>query len=89
MAWDACVREVAEETGLRVRVVRYAGRVRRAGPSGVCYEIDDYVCSVIGGQLRAGDDATEARWVTRAGLAELDIVPELVATLSEWGVLPF
>ena len=26
----ACVREVAEETGLRVEVVRYAGRVERA-----------------------------------------------------------
>lgn len=85
---DACVREVAEETGLRVRVVRYAGRVHRPGPGGVCYEIDDYVCSAIGGRLRAGDDASEARWVTRAGLAELQTVPDLVGTLSEWGVMP-
>jgi 8-oxo-dGTP diphosphatase len=44
----ACVREVAEETGLQVRVVRFAGRVERAGPGAVRYDIDDFVCTVIG-----------------------------------------
>jgi ADP-ribose pyrophosphatase YjhB (NUDIX family) len=84
----ACVREVAEETGLRVRVLRLAGRVERAAPDGGIYVIDDFVCSLEGGQLRAGDDATDARWVTPAELAELDLVPELYATLAGWGVLP-
>jgi ADP-ribose pyrophosphatase YjhB (NUDIX family) len=84
----ACVREVAEETGLRVTVVRWAGQVERAAPGGGVYVIDDFVCSVVGGELRAGDDATDARWVTRAELGDLDLVPGLYATLDEWGVLP-
>ncbi len=84
----ACVREVAEETGLDVEVVRSAGRVTRDGPAGVVYDIEDFVCSVRGGQLQAGDDALEARWVTRAELADLDLATGVVDALAEWGVLP-
>lgn len=84
----ACVREVAEETGLRVEVERRAGSVVLAGPQGVLYDVDDYVCRVVGGTLRAGDDATDARWVTRADLAVLPLAPGLVEALGEWGVLP-
>jgi 8-oxo-dGTP diphosphatase len=84
----ACVREVAEETGLVVHVVRRAGRVRRAGPDGVGYDIEDFVCSVVGGELRAGDDAAEARWVSHTELASLDLVPGLVEALESWDALP-
>jgi ADP-ribose pyrophosphatase YjhB (NUDIX family) len=84
----ACVREVAEETGLRVTVVRLAGRVERAAPGGAIYVIDDFVCALEGGELRAGDDANDARWVTRAELVELDLVPDLYETLDAWSVLP-
>jgi 8-oxo-dGTP diphosphatase len=87
-ATAACVREVAEETGLEVTVVRRAGRVERAAPGGGIYMIDDFVCTLDGGELRAGDDAIDARWVTRAELVGLDLVPELYAALDEWGVLP-
>lgn len=84
----ACVREVEEETGLVVRVVRRAGRVRRAGPGGVGYDIEDFVCSVEGGELRAGDDAAEVRWVPHAELASLDLVPGLLDALASWETLP-
>jgi ADP-ribose pyrophosphatase YjhB (NUDIX family) len=40
----ACVRELAEETGLTVRVSRWAGRVIRPAPDGHRYLIDDFVC---------------------------------------------
>ncbi len=80
---DACVREVAEETGLAVVVRRHAGQVVRGA-----YRIDDYVCEVAGGRLRAGDDAAEARWVTRAELAGLSLVPQLWETLAGWAALP-
>lgn len=83
----ACAREVREETGLTVRVLRSVGRVQRTG-AGVVYDIEDFVCSVTGGTLRAGDDATEARWVTLAGLDSLPLVPGLAAALGEWGCLP-
>lgn len=84
----ACVREVAEETGLVVRVLRPAGRIELAAPGGGSYDVEDFVCEPVGGQLRAGDDATDARWVTRAQLAELELAPGLFATLAEWGLLP-
>jgi 8-oxo-dGTP diphosphatase len=79
----ALVREMAEETGLRIAPGALVGRVRR-GP----YAIADYRCEVLGGTLRAGDDAADARWVCRAGLAELPLVDGLVEMLTAWGALP-
>jgi len=84
----ACVRELAEETGLAVRVDRLAGRVLRAAPGGHRFVIDDYLCTVLGGELRAGDDAIEAGWFDRASFDRLPLVPELAATLAGWGLLP-
>jgi ADP-ribose pyrophosphatase YjhB (NUDIX family) len=86
-AVEACVREVAEETGLAVRVVRWAGRVERPAPDGGVYVIDDYVCEVVGGSLRAGDDAVDVRWCPVGELAGLDLVPGLVDALTGWDVL--
>jgi 8-oxo-dGTP diphosphatase len=87
-AADACVREVAEETGLNVEILRLAGRVELDGPTGRVYDVEDFVCSVVGGSLRAGDDADDARWVQRDELDGLDIVPDLLATLRRWDVFP-
>lgn len=87
-AREACVREIAEETGLQVRIERHAGQVLRPGTEGVVYQIDDYVCSLVGGTLQAGDDAAQARWVTRADLVGLDLVPGLLEALTEWDALP-
>jgi len=80
---DAVVREMAEETGLVVRPGALIGRVRR-GP----FTIADYRCSVVGGTLRPGDDATEARWCDAATLTSLPLVPLLYDTLREWDALP-
>ncbi|HET6259382.1 NUDIX domain-containing protein [Pseudonocardia sp.] len=79
----ALVREMAEETGLVVRPGPLVGRVLRGR-----YAIADYRCTVIGGELRAGDDALDARWCDAAALAELPLVEHLVETLTEWDVLP-
>jgi 8-oxo-dGTP diphosphatase len=84
----ACVREVAEETGLRVRVTRLAGRVERAGSAGTVYDIEDFVCVLEGGTLAAGDDAADAMWATRADLDALPLVPGLLEALREWDCLP-
>jgi 8-oxo-dGTP diphosphatase len=85
---EACVREVGEETGIRVRVVRFAGRVERNGPRDVIYDIDDYVCRADPQLPRAGDDASDARWVTLADLDDLELAPQLRQTLSAWNCLP-
>ena len=84
----AVVRELAEETGLRVEPGPLVGSVARAGPDGVTYDIHDYAATVTGGELRAGDDAREARWVAGDELRRLPTTAGLIETLSGWGVLP-
>lgn len=84
---DAAVRECAEETGLRVRVVRPAGQVDIDG-DGVGYEIHDFVCELVGGIPRAGDDAADVRWVSAAELRELPLAPGVLECLTRWDCLP-
>ncbi len=80
---EAVVREMAEETGLVVEPGALVGRVRR-GP----FAIADYRCAVVGGTLRAGDDATDARWCDAGALTDLPLVPLLYDTLQQWEALP-
>jgi ADP-ribose pyrophosphatase YjhB (NUDIX family) len=87
-AADACVREIAEETGLTVRIVRHAGQVEREAPDGGVYVIDDFVCRPLGGSLRAGDDASDVRWVSAGELATLTLAAGLRDALAEWDLLP-
>ena len=84
----AAVRETREETGLAVEAGAVVGRVLRPGPGGVTYAIDDVACTLVGGFLRAGDDAADARWVGAAELAVLPVTDGLVEALTGWGVLP-
>lgn len=79
----ALVREMREETGLEIVPGPLIGRVQR-GP----FAIADYRCTVVGGELRAGDDASDARFVDRAALEALPLVDLLLVTLTDWGVLP-
>jgi 8-oxo-dGTP diphosphatase len=79
----ALVREMAEETGLLVRPGELVGRVRRGH-----FDIGDYRCTVLGGELRAGDDAADARWCDAAELAALPLVDQLADTLAAWDALP-
>ena len=88
---DATVREVAEETGVRVRVGRLAGSVERAAPGGGVYLINDYVCEAYDddrGAVRAGDDADDAGWFTPDEVRALETSPGLVEALTSWGLFP-
>ncbi len=50
--------------------------------------IRDYAATARGGSLVAGDDATDARFVTRDELAALPTTDLLIETLTEWAALP-
>jgi ADP-ribose pyrophosphatase YjhB (NUDIX family) len=84
---EALVREMLEETGLTVEPGRLLGRVRRPGLGGDVIDIRDYAAAVIGGTLRPGDDAADARWFCREDLGTLAVTEGLLEVLTEWGVL--
>jgi 8-oxo-dGTP diphosphatase len=82
---EAAVREVREETGLRVRLgpVVWTGEVIDAGtPPAWHYTLVDFVGFPAGGRLAAGDDAVEARWATPTEALQLDLVPTMSSLLE-------
>lgn len=85
-------RELREECGLdATQVGPLVGSVEipdELDPDRV-FVVADYRCEVIPDAApRAGDDATEARFVTLAELDDLDLVPGLRASLAAWNTLP-
>ncbi|MBZ5547289.1 MAG: NUDIX hydrolase [Acidobacteriia bacterium] len=70
---EATVREAREESGLVVETVDMLGvyeRVIRSDDGRVRYHyvLIDFLCRPIAGELKAGSDASEARWFTTEDL---------------------
>ena len=84
---EALVREMREETGLVIEAGQLIGTVRRPARDGGVLDIRDYAATVIGGTLRAGDDAADVRWVAPGELESLPLTEGLVEALTSWGVL--
>jgi 8-oxo-dGTP diphosphatase len=84
---EAARREVREETGLDVEVQEVLGGVEIPHGDNV-YDVADFAATVRGvvPPLAAGDDASEARWVTADELSDLPTTPQLIPTLAGWGV---
>jgi ADP-ribose pyrophosphatase YjhB (NUDIX family) len=84
---DAARREVFEETGLHVRVDALAGAFTLGN-----FTIRDYRCTLTGGTLAAGDDASAVRFVDAAEFGRLDatgaLTTGLAETLRSWDALP-
>ncbi|HEU5231507.1 MAG TPA: NUDIX hydrolase [Terriglobales bacterium] len=85
---DAIVREVLEETALRVEVaalVEVFERILRDNQSRVQYHyvLLDYRCCVASGEAYAGSDVSEVRWVTLDELELLSVAPETCAVIRK------
>jgi 8-oxo-dGTP diphosphatase len=88
---SAIIREVAEETGLRVNVSRflgYADGIERDPEGKVRYHyVILYVqAEVAAGTLRPGDDAAEAEWVTVAEARRLPLTDAVERCLAWVGL---
>ena len=85
---NAVRREVLEETGLEVKplgVLEIFERIIRSAEGGAEYHyvLLDYICSVTGGTLCAGDDASNVQWVERRALKDLDITEGTLAVIEK------
>jgi 8-oxo-dGTP diphosphatase len=87
-AEQALAREVAEETGLVVKVGALAGEVLLDGPGDTIYAVRDFFVTPTGGTESAGDDATDLAWVPFADMGKYPLTDGLFETLTSWGVLP-
>jgi ADP-ribose pyrophosphatase YjhB (NUDIX family) len=68
------VREVREETGLEIRVVRFL-EISRVEAEGFAYDIHEHLCAPLDetAPLFPGDDAADARWASREELVALGV----------------
>lgn len=82
---DAVAREVAEETGLEVEVGPVIGVFEILADELHAVSIDHRVHAV-GGQLSAGDDATDVAWMSRSELEAADVTEDLLTFLDEHGI---
>ena len=84
---EALVREVHEETGLRIQVERflyYQDAINRDGDGRVHYHyvVFYYHAKPVGGELRAGDDAAAAVWSRIADLDSLELTDSVRQALE-------
>lgn len=83
---EAAVREAAEETGLIVEPGELLGvfdRVLRDVEQRVQYHyvLIDFLCRVVGGELRAASDAAEARWFADSELEGLGLAEDTLGVI--------
>jgi 8-oxo-dGTP diphosphatase len=85
---EAARREVLEETGLEVSVGALVDVIDLRAPDGVGglthhYTLIDFVAAPIGGALRAGSDAADARWVALDDLDAHGLWDETVRVIGQ------
>ncbi len=84
----AARREAREEIGLDVVLGRIVGRADLPAGDGAVYDVTDFEATIAGEltELVAGDDADDARWVTREEFEALPTSPGLTETLEAWAI---
>jgi 8-oxo-dGTP diphosphatase len=85
----AAAREVLEETGLIVEVgdpVWVGDILDEASPPTYHYTVVDFYGTVVGGDLEAGDDAAEARWVPVDEVRRMLLTPTMIDLIDTLGL---
>ena len=82
------VREVREETGLDVTVVREVGTIQRDAPSGDTYVIRDFLCALSTDATPvADDDASDAGFFTLTEVIDLPTREGLLEAIRDWDLI--
>lgn len=85
---EACVaREMLEETGLTIElgpVIEVFDRITRDEQGGVRYHfvLVDYLCWPVGGELKAGSDVADARFVDPSELAQYHLTVKATEVIA-------
>jgi acetyl-CoA carboxylase carboxyl transferase subunit beta len=85
---EAVRREVREETGLEIEVgdpLWIGDIIDDSDPPSFHYAVVDFAAFVIGGELLAGDDAADVRWVDLGEVRELPLTPTMFELLTDLG----
>jgi 8-oxo-dGTP diphosphatase len=85
---DGVAREALEETGLVIasgEVLEVFDRIARDAEGRIQfhYVLVDFLCRRVSGELRAGGDASEARWIAAAELNRFSIADSAQAVLRK------
>jgi len=86
---EAAARETFEETGLIVEVgdpVWVGDILDDADPPAYHYTVVDFFATVVGGELSAGDDAAEARWIPVDEVREMPLTPTMFDLIDNLGL---
>ena len=84
---DAVRREVREETGLEIEPLAMFEIFERIMPDSEMrpeyhYVLIDYLCRVVGGQLAAASDVSQAAWVSEQNLREYRLTEGTLAVVE-------
>ena len=72
---ETVIREAKEETNLDIEVIRFIGRYydkrgRHPTKTMICLP---HICKVVGGKLKPGDDALDARWFSLEEVKNMEL----------------
>lgn len=85
---QACERELLEETGIatRARAPIFVFDLIAEGAQAIAYHyvIVDVYASYVSGNIKPGDDATDAAWFTREELTRTDLDDNTRRFLNDW-----
>jgi 8-oxo-dGTP diphosphatase len=85
---DGVKRELAEETGIEVRVGELIEVFERIFPDGedqpkYHFVILDYLCEAIRGTARAGSDVTDVAWAAESELQKFSLTPTATRVIKK------
>lgn len=86
---EALKREIREETGLEIEIIKLIGvtdLIVDSKPS-YHYVLIDYLARPVGGNLTPGSDVMDVRWVSVDNLSDYELTPHLHECLREAGIL--